>query len=52
MKHYEQRRLGEGTLWMRRGAPVDVAPAIASALACWALSVYIKRPKPMIVTTG
>lgn len=43
MKHYEQRRLGEGTLWMRRGAPVDVSPAIASALATWGL---LNAPPP------
>jgi hypothetical protein len=37
MKHYTQRRLGEAEVWARRGAPVDVSSAVASALAVWAL---------------
>jgi hypothetical protein len=33
----EQRRLGGATAPERRGAPVDVAPAVAAELAAWAL---------------
>jgi hypothetical protein len=33
----EQRRLGGATAPERRGALVDVAPAVAAELACWAL---------------
>jgi hypothetical protein len=37
MRHLEQRRLGGASAPERRGAPVDVAPAVASELAVWAL---------------
>jgi hypothetical protein len=36
-RHLEQRRLGGATAPERRGALVDVAPAVAAELACWAL---------------
>jgi hypothetical protein len=37
MRALEQRRLGGASAPERRGAPVDVAPAVAAELACWAL---------------
>jgi hypothetical protein len=37
MRHLEQRRLGGATAPERRGALVDVAPAVAAELACRAL---------------
>jgi hypothetical protein len=36
-RHLNQRRLGGATAPERRGALVDVAPAVAAELACWAL---------------
>jgi hypothetical protein len=36
-RHLEQRRLGGATAPERRGALVDVSPAVAAELACWAL---------------
>jgi hypothetical protein len=43
----EQRRLGGATAPERRGAVVDVGPAVAAELACWAL-LTIKPPLPVI----
>jgi hypothetical protein len=37
MRHLEQRRLGGASAPERRGALVDVAPAVAAELAVWAL---------------
>jgi isoaspartyl peptidase/L-asparaginase-like protein (Ntn-hydrolase superfamily) len=37
IRHGEQRRLGGATAWERRGAPVDVAPALAAEIAVWML---------------
>jgi hypothetical protein len=37
MRHLAQRRLGGATAAERRGAHVDVSPAIAAELACWGL---------------
>jgi hypothetical protein len=37
MRHLEQRRLGGATAAERRGALVDVAPAVGAELAVWAL---------------
>ena len=37
MRHLAQRRLGEATAPERRGASVDVAPAVAAELALWGL---------------
>jgi hypothetical protein len=39
MRHLEQRRLGGANAPERRGALVDVAPAVAAELALWALLV-------------
>lgn len=39
VRHLEQRRLGGASAPERRGAAVDVAPAIAAELAVWALEV-------------
>jgi hypothetical protein len=39
MRHLEQRRLGGASGPERRGALVDVAPAVAAELAVWALAV-------------
>ena len=43
MRHLEQRRLGGATAPERRGALVDVSPAVAAELAVWALST---QPEP------
>jgi hypothetical protein len=53
-RHLEQRRLGGATAPERRGALVDVAPAVAAELACWALlrpriplpAIYVGEPGP------
>jgi hypothetical protein len=37
IRHGQQRRLGGATAWERRGAPVDVSPALAAEIAVWAL---------------
>ncbi len=44
MRHLVQRRLGGATAPERRGAPVDVAPAVAAELATWALLTEAGRP--------
>lgn len=43
-RHLEQRRLGGASAPERRGAPVDVAPAVAAELAAWALET---APRPV-----
>jgi hypothetical protein len=43
MRHLEQRRLGGASAPERRGAVVDVAPAVAAELAVWALAT---TPEP------
>ena len=48
MRHLEQRRLGGASAPERRGAPVDVAPAVASELALWALLTVQRVPEPQI----
>jgi hypothetical protein len=53
-RHLEQRRLGGSSAPERRGALVDVAPAVAAELACWALlrpriplpAIYVGEPGP------
>jgi hypothetical protein len=52
-RHLEQRRLGGATAPQRRGAAVDVAPAVAAELAAWALlnapklpAIYVGEPGP------
>ena len=45
IRHGEQRRLGGATAWERRGAPVDVAPALAAEIAVWMLQHAVK-PRP------
>jgi hypothetical protein len=47
-RHLEQRRLGGATAPQRRGALVDVAPAVAAELAAWALLSAPKIPLPVI----
>jgi hypothetical protein len=47
-RHLEQRRLGGATAPERRGAVVDVSPAVASELAAWALLSAPKIPLPAI----
>jgi hypothetical protein len=49
MRHLEQRRLGGATAPERRGALVDVAPAVAAELAVWAL---LNQPAGPIVLDG
>jgi hypothetical protein len=44
MRHLEQRRLGGATAPERRGALVDVAPAVAAELAAWALLTVPRLP--------
>jgi len=46
-RHLEQRRLGGATAPERRGALVDVAPAVAAELAAWAL-LTVPRTLPAI----
>jgi hypothetical protein len=46
-RHLEQRRLGGATAPERRGALVDVAPAVAAELAAWAL-LAVPRTLPAI----
>jgi hypothetical protein len=48
MRSLEQRRLGGATAPERRGALVDVAPAVAAELATWALLSAPKIPLPAI----
>jgi hypothetical protein len=43
-RHLQQRRLGGASAPERRGAPVDVAPAVAAELAAWALE---NAPRPV-----
>jgi hypothetical protein len=47
-RHLEQRRLGGATAPERRGAVVDVSPAVAAELAAWALLSAPKIPLPAI----
>ena len=42
-RHLQQRRLGGASAPDRRGAPVDVAPAVAAELSAWALET-VPRP--------
>jgi hypothetical protein len=50
IRHGQQRRLGGGTAWERRGHDVDASPAVAAEIAVWA---WMRRPpKPMIVISG
>lgn len=44
--HLEQRRLSGATAPERRGAPVDVSPAVAAELSVWALENAPRPPKP------
>jgi hypothetical protein len=37
IRHGQQRRLGGATAFERRGAQVDVSPAVAAEIALWAL---------------
>jgi hypothetical protein len=48
MRHLSQRRLGQAAAPERRGALVDVSPAVASELAVWALLCAPKRTLPAI----
>jgi hypothetical protein len=49
-RHLEQRRLGGSTAPERRGAPVDVAPAVAAELAVWALETGPRAVAPATAT--
>jgi hypothetical protein len=49
MRHLEQRRLGGSTAPERRGAPVDVAPAVAAELAVWGLENAPRQVEPFAV---
>jgi hypothetical protein len=46
MQHLSERRLGGVPVFDRRGAMVDVAPAIAAELAVWGLE-SIRKPAPL-----
>lgn len=48
MRHLEARRLGGASAPERRGALVDVAPAVAAELAVWGLLSAPKIPLPAI----
>jgi hypothetical protein len=51
MQHLTERQLGGQPVFDRRGAPVDVAPAISAELALWGL-LRRSTAKPMIVISG
>ena len=52
VQHLSERMLGGQPVFDRRGAPVDVSPAVASELAVWALE-HTKPPlKPFVLTGG
>ena len=46
VRHLEQRRLGGATAPERRGALMDVGPAVAGELAVWAL---LNQPGPIVL---
>ncbi|HEY2957373.1 MAG TPA: hypothetical protein VGM21_04055 [Actinomycetota bacterium] len=46
VRHLAERRLGGATAPERRGAPVDVGPAVAAELAVWALLTAPRPPSP------
>ncbi|HEX8135563.1 MAG TPA: hypothetical protein VF880_19300 [Actinomycetes bacterium] len=48
MRHLEQRRLGGASAPERRGALVDVAPAVAAELAVWALATSPEPYDPLL----
>jgi hypothetical protein len=50
VRHLEQRRLGGATAPERRGAPVDVAPAVAAELAVWGLQNAPPPRTPFFLT--
>jgi hypothetical protein len=52
VRHLEQRRLGGATAPERRGALVDVAPAVAAELAAWALLTVPRTPAPAIFSAA
>jgi hypothetical protein len=47
IRHGQQRRLGGAMAWERRGAVVDVSPALAAEIALWAL-LELERHMPAI----
>jgi hypothetical protein len=49
VRHLEQRRLGGASAPERRGAPVDVSPAVASVLAVWGLLNIKPPPRPFAI---
>lgn len=51
-RHLEQRRLGGATGPERRGAPADVAPAVAAELAMWALENAKEPVRPFALLGG
>jgi hypothetical protein len=48
MRHLQQRRLGGAAAPERRGALVDVSPAVGAELAVWGLLSAPKIPVPAI----
>jgi hypothetical protein len=52
VRHLEQRRLGGATAPDRRGAPVDVAPAVAAELSVWGLVNAPPKRTPFALTGG
>jgi Recombination endonuclease VII len=49
MRHLEQRRIGGSTGPERRGAPADVAPAVAAELSVWALETLPAPADPIFL---
>jgi Recombination endonuclease VII len=49
MRHLEARRIGGSTGPERRGAPADVAPAVAAELAVWGLESLVAPPDPFVM---
>jgi hypothetical protein len=50
-RHLEQRRLGGASAPERRGAAVDVAPAVAATVALWALGTAPPPRKPFALVS-
>lgn len=51
MQYLTERQLGGQPVFDRRGAPVDVSPAVSAELAVWGLLTRPTR-KPFIVVSG
>jgi hypothetical protein len=48
IRHGAQRRLGGATAWERRGATVDLSPALAAEIAVWGLLTAGRAADPQV----